>query len=262
MTGPGQYVAALFAGSAGFSRACRATGARSRGWDILDGAAFDLTRRQVQQRLFSDAKQGRLVAAMLGPPCSSLSAALDRNGAVRSREFPWGLPGLSGRALERCKQGNATMKAALIIIRQLDKLHIPWILEQPASSKAWFLPSVQRLADQPHTTLCQTDFCMHGSKWRKRPRFLCSWCDPGDCARLQVQCRGRHVCQRSGRAHFTLSGSAPGGVPWTRIAQPYPAKLCRHLVHVLTSEQRLRGSQLGRLGSQRDDLRSGRGGMS
>ena len=46
---------------------------------------------------------------------------------------------------------------------------------------------------------------------------------------------GRGLCSFSGKQHFQLTGSNRQGIPWTSMAQPYPAGLCRDLAFALTS---------------------------
>eukprot|EP00975_Prorocentrum_lima_P051623 10810770-Prorocentrum_lima.AAC.1 len=149
--------------------------------------------------------------------------------------FPWGRPDISPKDTEKVQQGNATMQATLKLVAAFHKLSIPWVVEHPATSKAWYLPEVQALLRLPGVRLMQCDFCQYGSRWRKRTRFMCGHIDHNDLQRLSRQCSGKGVCSRTGRPHIQLTGSGPGGVPWTRIAQPYPGALCHHLAHCLTS---------------------------
>ena len=117
---------------------------------------------------------------------------------------------------------------------------VPWILENPHGSKMWFVPHLISIARRQTVHLRVADFCQYGKRWRKRTRFLCGGLDPLDTHRLQRMCRGRHTCSRTGKPHFHLSGSTPQGIPWTRVAQPYPAPLCHALAHALASACRAR----------------------
>ena len=69
---------------------------------------------------------------------------------IRNKAFPWGLPGLHGKDAEKVKEGNACLKAALRNIYCLEQHKIPYILENPASSKMWFISSITRLLSKPH----------------------------------------------------------------------------------------------------------------
>ena len=59
--------------------------------------------------------------------------------------------------------------------------------------------------------------------------------DSQDLHRLQRLCTGRGLCSRTRKPHFKLTGSNHQGIPWTRVAQPYPSGLCRDLASSLTS---------------------------
>lgn len=230
----GQYVADLFSGVGGVAKAARALGFSAREWELLHGDNSDLTRPCVLYKLEQDIKNGKVLAAMLAPPCSSFSPARDRTCVIRSKEFPYGLANLSDKDAEKVRVGNLCFKSAFRIIRVLNKYNVPWILENPHSSKCWYLPEFRKLMSLSSVHVRVTDFCCYGTKWRKRTRLLIGNVEYEDSLRLQRTCSGtRGFCGRTNKQHFQLTGSGPGGVPWTRIAQPYPKRLCHHLAHVL-----------------------------
>ena len=125
----------------------------------------------------------------------------------------------------------AVFNLAFKIIRWLDQHAIPWILENPHSSKCRFLPPMQKLMSSPHTQVIVVDFCQYGTKWRKRTRLLAGNVEYDDIQRLiQHRCVGtKGICTRTGRRHFQLTGSNKKGIPYTRLAQPYPSGLCQVL---------------------------------
>ena len=232
----GQYVADLFAGVGGVAHQCRRLGYRAKEWEISRGVQFDLTRPMVLKAIRQDIDKQLVLAAMLAPPCSSFSVARDRTCVIRTRQHPWGLPShlLTTADKTRVENGNKCFLAALKIISWLDQHHIPWILENPSSSKCWFLPPLQDLMAAPHCVTVLTDFCQFGTQWRKRTQLLCGNLDSQDVARLERLCSGRGLCSRTGCKHFQLTGSNRQSIPWTRIAQPYPKELCKQLAFVLT----------------------------
>eukprot|EP00972_Heterocapsa_arctica_P102846 15157483-Heterocapsa_arctica.AAC.1 len=62
-----------------------------------------------------------------------------------------------------------------------------------------------------------------GRGGQTRTRFLCGSIDLSFLRRMVRQCQGRHgVSSKLHQLHFQLTGSSPQGIPWTRIAQPYP----------------------------------------
>ena len=228
------YLADFFAGSCGVSRAAQKLGFSTREWELLHGEHADLTKPIVQYKIKCDIQKKLVLAAMLAPPCSSFSRARDRTMVIRTKQFPWGLPDLPPHEQLKVDQGNACFRAALKIIKWLDKYKIPWILENPSSSKAWFIPELVSLQNAAHTHLVETDFCQFGTRWRKRTKLLAGNMTSDDIARCsQLCCGAPGVCDRTGKGHFQLTGSARNGVPWTRIAQPYPKKLCHHLAYAL-----------------------------
>eukprot|EP00438_Fugacium_kawagutii_P006663 Skav225702 [mRNA] locus=scaffold1817:290507:291919:+ [translate_table: standard] len=232
----GQYVADLFAGKGGVAKACRQLGYKTKEWEINRGVHFDLTRPSVLRQIRRDIAQGLLLAAMLAPPCSSFSIARDRTAVIRTKQYPWGVPDhlLSSADQVKVRVGNQCFRAAIKIISWLDKYGIPWILENPFTSKCWYLPPLQKLMQSSHVQVVQVDFCYYGTRWRKRTQLLCGNLDAQDVRRLRHLCSGRGLCSFSGKQHFQLTGSNHQGIPWTRVAQPYPAGLCRDLAFTLT----------------------------
>lgn len=232
------YVADFFSGSGRVARAVRQLGFSTREWELLHGDQFDLTHPCVLRKVKQDINKQLVIAAMLAPPCSSFSPARDRTSVIRSKTYPWGLPNLPEKEREVVRLGNQCMRAALRIIRWLDAAKIPWVFEQPHCSKAWFTPELVALQEADHTHTLVTDFCQFHTVWRKRTRLLAGnmdWNDFQRCGRLCVGNKG--ICSRTGKPHFQLTGSSPQGVPWTRVAQPYPHKLCRQIAHALTAHR-------------------------
>ena len=163
---------------------------------------------------------------MLVPPYDSFSAACDRARAVRTRDWPWGLPPefLSIAEQKKIQVGNACFRSCFSLIRLLERHRIPW-----------YLPYFHRLCSQPHVQTVISDFCQFGKLWRKRTRFSCGNIELDDLHRLQHKCSGHGICSRTGRPHFQLTGTGPGNRNWTPITQPYPLKLCEALAYSLTA---------------------------
>ena len=234
---PSKYVADLFAGVGGVSHQCRRSGYKAKEWEIERGIQFDLTSRAVRRAIIKDVKRGLILAVMMAPPCTSFSIARDRTKVIRSRTHPWGIPAdqLTPSELEKVQAGNACFEAAFELIFQFNKHNVPWILENPASSKCWFLDPIRQLLEDPRCTLITLDFCVFGTPWKKPTSLLCFNLDSQDLQRLQRRCRGTSgICSRTQKPHWQLSGSFRGQ-NWTKIAQPYPRQLCRHIAYVLTA---------------------------
>lgn len=231
------YVMDLFAGEAGVTKACIAMGFKAKFWDLRYGAHHDLTKKATLQRIRKEIKGGKVIACMLAPVCTSFSVARDRTKVIRNREYPWGIPAelLSEKEATSISIGNSCFRACLRILRWLDEYKIPYILENPATSKAWYLPPIVNHLKKPHVNFVTCHFCQYGTAWEKPTSFLCGHIHPSDLHRITKVCHGRGICSRSHKAHFQLSGSRNDGTPWTKVAEPYPAKLCRDLAYTLTS---------------------------
>ena len=78
------------------------------------------------------------------------------------------------------------------------------------------LPGYARVLRDERVHLHKADYCSFGMPWRKSTAIMCCWCD---LRCLNLHCTRDHV-------HINLRGSAPGGKPWTLVAQGYPEQLC------------------------------------
>ena len=233
----GQYVADLFSGHGGVASQCRLLGYAAKEWELERGAQFDLTQPRVLRRLQRDISTGLVLAAMLSPPSASFSVAKDRTGFSRTVDFPWGLPPefLSPADFEKVQHGNRIFQAALKIINWLHTRRIPWVLENPATSKCWLLPELKKLEASSRCVAFFTDFCQFGAAWRRSTKFLSGNLDAQDVERVCRLCSGQGCCSRTQRAHFQLTGSNHQGIPWVQLAQQFPRSLCKHLAFALTA---------------------------
>ncbi|CAE7489577.1 unnamed protein product, partial [Symbiodinium natans] len=189
---PGQYVMDLFSGQGGVGRAVRHFGFNAKFWDIRFGADHDLTNKGVLQKILREIRQGRVLACMLAPVCASFGRGCDRTKAIRTRAEPWGISANKLTAAERDSilLGNRCFVSCFRIMRELDKFKIPYILENPAYSKAWWLPALQRHQSRPWVRFVQGDFCQFGSSWQKTTTFLCAHIPEDDLHRLACTCQG------------------------------------------------------------------------
>ena len=174
-----EYLADFFSGSGRLSRAARKAGFTTREFDINNCPPADLTSPGLLSLIRRDIMNERVVAAMLGPPCTSFSIARDRTLQIRSKDWPYGLPGLSPDMKRVVEDGNATALAAAKNCRWLYNARVPFILENPHSSRIWYIDEYKALAGLERVEVVVADYCQFGTKWRKRTRFLCS--DICDC---------------------------------------------------------------------------------
>ena len=212
----------IFSGEGKLCKAMARLGYHIVAWDIVGGAQFDLdisANRQSLLRLVGSADM-----VHLGPPCSSFSIAR-RSAAPRSRQFPWGKPGLCLADQLRVDHGNRMLLICCTIIRLLCRQGKPVSLENPTSSRMFICGCLTRLIHKWSGSVVKTVCCAFGTPWMKATSF-CVWNLPQAQALHRKCARFDSCCQYSGIPHQVLQGNGPGGVPWTRIAQAYPAKLC------------------------------------
>ena len=234
-----RYVADLFGGRGGVGDSCCKLGVAARVWDLEKGEEFDLTRASVCGGFRRDVADNKVIAGMIATPCRTWGPGGNRSFKLRSRLEPWGRTDVSMTAAQstRLQEGNATMRAALKCIHALHKARAPWIHEHPSGTFAYMSEEWQRLLDDPSVMVVMLDQCMFGCKWRKRTMLVCGNLDEDDVARLRKGCTGKNgYCSRTGQKHFHLEGKTTEGVPWTSIAQRYPARLYNALAHVLCAQ--------------------------
>ena len=195
--------------------------------DIRHGDFFDIGRPAVVRVLRGWISSGRVRGVWMGFPCSTWSRA--RWPPLRTAEFLLcGTPEARANPddLERLKFGNATFEAALALASACQRMGVPCMLENPSSSMAWTELRIKRLIHHPSASRMILDYCRFGKPWRKRTQLV--GIHTGDCPQLNVRCRGKPGVCETGRAHQILRSSHPTQhIPWTKVAEPYPAGMAR-----------------------------------
>ena len=160
---------------------------------------------------------------------------------MRTKLYPLGLPNLSDADFVKVSVGNCLLHASLKVVRQCRKNKVAVTFENPLRSQMWWVPSMQRLARSAQTT--DLDFCCFHTRWRKPTKVL-SW--GVDLQELGKKCQPVNgLCSTSHRPHLVLEGAAPGGMKWTKVAEPYPQLFCASYA-LLVSEQPLASHLLSR----------------
>ena len=77
------------------------------------------------------------------------------------------------------------------------------------------------------------EYCAFGTPWRKSTRLVGFLIDLAFCR--QRRCTGR-ACRFTGEKHLVLSGTNEAGIFRTKVAEPYPAGLCRLLALAFSNE--------------------------
>lgn len=204
-----KFILDLFAGDAGVSKACFRYGYKAKAYDIRYGPEQDLTKRFTLRRIQQQIKKGNVLAVMLAPVRASFSVAHDRTKVIRSRQYPWGIPKeqMTQKEWESVLLGNRCFRSCLRIMEWLDEAQIPYILENLATSKAWYLPPMLAHLQKSHINLVVADFCQFGTPWKKRTKFMCGNIEAADLHRLAKVCSGRGICCRTKKTHFQLTGT-------------------------------------------------------
>ena len=129
------------------------------------------------------------------------------------------------------------MYATLRMIREFDKLGLPWMVENPQSSRLWLTAGFQALIAQSNVELIVLHMCQFGSKWKKPTHILAGNIPSHLLDMLRKTCSGcSGICSRTKKKHLQLTGTAPCGKPWTAVAQVYPKGLCVVLAKLLAHQ--------------------------
>jgi len=224
-----RFALELFCGTARWSRAMGRRGYYCIAIDLRFGGEHNLCGRELQRRINGWIQAHWVIAVLAGFPCTSFSRARNMPGgppALRTSDFLYGLPDLRPADQAKVDMGNSLLKWVISVARACIVNQVVCILENPWTSWAWKLPSMQRLLNDKRMSLTRSDFCCWGTPWRKSTGFAtCGMPTNGFCR----TCRGRKVCDITGRPHTVLKGTDSNGTFWTLIAEPYPEKLCRAL---------------------------------
>ena len=164
-----EYAVDLFSGQGGVAGALRELGIPTNEFDIINDSSQDLTDSVVKRRLFRELRAKRIVAVMMGPPCTSFSLARNLSGALRSREQPWGINVTKERDKLLLKIGNECAITCVQVMQICLRKNIPFMFENPRKSKLWQLPPVAELMEHPKINFITTHQCQFGTRWNHIP---------------------------------------------------------------------------------------------
>ncbi|CAK0896451.1 unnamed protein product, partial [Prorocentrum cordatum] len=118
-------------------------------FDILQGPGGDLLRPAVMRRAPKLVRSGHCLGALAGVPCATFSMARGGHNAIRSKDFPAGLPGLPPHLQSQVEEGNRLFYNAVRIFDQCRRYRAPFLREGPQSSYAWHMPDAKRILAAP-----------------------------------------------------------------------------------------------------------------
>ena len=225
---PKCWVLEIFSGSANLSRACAECGFACIAVDIDYGHGCDVLRTGVLSRIFKMLDTLPVVLVWFGMPGTSWSRARKDDGGPPplrdDGEHILGLPDLRRADQAKVARGNALLQVTTDLAHACRRRGIRWVIENPASSRAWLTPQIKHL-QVSGAIFVPVDYCQYKMPWRKATLFLCEpaeWLQP--VSRTCDAHFGR--CSASGRRHILLQGTDATGTSYAARAQPYPRALC------------------------------------
>eukprot|EP00438_Fugacium_kawagutii_P001255 Skav223451 [mRNA] locus=scaffold350:925896:940241:- [translate_table: standard] len=208
----------LFSGSRGAARALAAkTGRWVLCYDIKNSPREDLLSSAIQQEVEHLLCLEAFLSVTAGPVCASFSRAVCP--AVRTKAEPLGIAGMTPSMQEKVRQGNLFAAWLATLLQKVIKQQLVFWVENPGSSFLWQHPDFVALQLQHGLQFFLTDYCRWGTPWRKRTKFSGGFSAAG--LRLLCNCNQKHVKLRGYSKQHRTS--------WTKVAEPYPARLCRFL---------------------------------
>ena len=234
-----KYMLEIFSGCARLSRACANAGFWSIAYDIEYGHNCDVLNSKVFDKLVRFIKRNASLIALVwcGTPCTTWSRARKHDGGPPplrdDGENLWGFSDLSMHDGNKIEQGNNLLFVTAKLCQLCDQLHVPWVIENPATSRIWLTSTLKEFF---HTGafFVTTDFCAFGMPWRKSTGFLCSRFE--NLKHISKHCTSQHGrCTFTNRRHIILSGKDSSGMWLTKRAQPYPPQLCMMIADVLAN---------------------------
>lgn len=204
----------VYSGKKGFARKAVEFGAA---WvltiDIEDGAECDLLQKPLRDKLHKMLVGGVFNHFSAAPVCASFSRAI--TPAVRSHAYPKGVPWASVGMQEKLKDGNVHLRFVCLMVATCIRLRIHYWFENPDNSHMWYQDEVTSLPNRACEKFFRTDFCVYGTAWRKRTRFVTS-------SRLSGT---KRLCNRNHKHRILRGRSQQHGCCWTKVAEPYPGRL-------------------------------------
>ena len=181
----------LFAGSAGVTKAFRECGFCMRDpVDVKINADCNLLSDVFLAIVLGLVGGRRICFVWMSPPCTSFSALQNghKSGPWRSKEHPEGI-----QERGEITEGNELWARTIAIANACLDAGVDFVIEHPATSYAWGLPSTRALRVRPGVSQDIADMCMYSFEERpnKKPlKFLFSRAWLGDAL---VKCDGSHT---------------------------------------------------------------------
>ena len=239
--------------------------------DVLrDPIKHNLLDDSVWQSVLDQISAKKFDVVITTPPCDTFSRVQWSNSAgprpVRSRQYPWGFPWLSGKNLKRCEAGNTLVRRSFEAMWTAFQAKAGTLLEHPEDlgqtdtaqpASIWCLPEYLELHKKMNIISGALHQCQFGTDYSKPTRLAGTLRGLG-----RLPYVGLPVFNRSGRylgplprscghVHQTKLVGTENGVFRTKPTSSYPPRMCRFLAEMVwehfqsSSQQRCAGgSQL------------------
>ena len=133
--------------------------------------------------------------------------------------------------------GNALMVFSAQVVRSCVQLCIPATLENPVRSRLWICPPMKYVLRLRNVVFNISEFCQWGTPWRKSTGFLAVHLDLSPVAAHRCLGAKRGLCKRTNLPHVVLAGLDANKQFLTKIAEPYPVKLCNAIAKCFRNSQ-------------------------
>ena len=237
----------LFAGSCKLSKCLKLHGFFAIGIDhkkcknrVGPCIVMDLTKGEARKFIEQKVEGGTVFFIPMAPPCETASRARDkpipfrlrRLGVpqpppLRSAQWPSGLPGLSGRNLQRVRLANLCYDTAAYVFQLAHSKGVIVFIENPTGSYMWLVPCIAALFDLPGVFFTTFHVCMHGGVRDKRTSLL------HNCVELNA------LAARCDKSHqhkeWSVSRTLDGKWAYdTSSEAEYPLQLCQKIAAIIS----------------------------
>ena len=201
-------------------------------WDISLGSEYDLRSPSKRRMIRNWIRTGAVRAFHLGTPCESFSRARDVPPGpppLRSNECPLGLSDLKPADVVKVMNGSLFMRFSASLLQLALLFNIAATMENPPCSRIWLRPPLKLLFRKIRVRWYVTHFCAWGRPFKKPTGFLAvnltlHHLEVGRCHSSK-----RGICAFTNCKHVPLCGQDSEGRWLTKLAQPYPIRMCNAL---------------------------------
>ena len=216
---------------------CRAPGKKLLRLDLADPCSIDQLIELVS------AEQSSIALVFISLPSGTASVSRGKHiekwakqgfqlpVALRSKDFPDMLPGLSRKDGRRVEEANQLYSETARLVIEVQRRGILVAIENPDSSMYWETSFFQSIRMQCQGYFTRFHVCCHGGD---RPRLLRLWSSLNVFAKLEARCDQRHF-HRPWKPR--LAGKKIQFV--TADEATYPVLLCQRLVAAVADHLRL-----------------------